>query len=139
MVFLALFVLGPVLFLMVTRRKRPGAVRHLGPAFLGGLVVWLLTMSWPLGPHGDYQPWQVVLAGGVMVALTGWLATRLPAEGPATGWAAASGFALAWGVWAFAQDDTGQSGAGLIFLLLGAGGALALVGFSVGFLRERAA
>ena len=90
MVLLALFVVGPLLFLMGTRRKRPGAVRHLGPAFLGGLVVWLLTMSgrWTarrLPAVAGRDRWRH--HGGA----TGWPATRLPAEGPATGWDAASG------------------------------------------------
>lgn len=35
MTLLALFVIGPVAFLMAARRERPGAVRHLGLAFPG--------------------------------------------------------------------------------------------------------
>ncbi|NLA56844.1 MAG: hypothetical protein GX859_11245 [Corynebacterium humireducens] len=137
MILLALLVIGPVLYLLIAHRGKPGAVPTLLTAFLGGLVVWLATMSWPLGPHGDYLPWQVVLSGALMVLLTVVAAVRCPAVGGPVGWSAASGFALAWGVWAFAQDDTGQSGAGLIFLILGAGGSLALVGLIVGALRRR--
>lgn len=125
---LALLTIVPVGFLLWQRRSRAGVVKHLALTYVGGVLVWLALMSWPLGPHGDYQPWQVILAGAAMVALTVAFTLRVPGEGAAVGWTAASGFALAWGVWAFSQDETGQSGAGLIFVLLGAGASLALVG-----------
>ena len=96
-------------------------------------------MSWTLSPRGDYLPWQVILAGAAMVALTIALAWCLPTEGAAIGWTAASGFALAWGVWAGLQDDTGLWGVGLIMVLLGAGTSLALVGWLTGVLRQRRA
>lgn len=137
MVLLALLTIFPVGYLMVRHRQQPGSIRHLAFAFGGGLVVWLALMSWPLGPHGDYLPWQVVFAGVVMVAVTAVLAWRCPHEGAPLGFTAACGFALAWGVWAGSQDETGQWGAGLIFVLIGAGASLALVGSVSGALARR--
>ena len=139
MLILALLTIAPVGYLLWQRREQPAAPKHLGLTFVGGILVWLATMSWPLGPHGDYLPWQVILAGAAMVALTIALAWCLPTEGAAIGWTAASGFALAWGVWAGLQDDTGLWGVGLIMVLLGAGTSLALVGWLTGVLRQRRA
>ncbi|MDO5670907.1 MAG: hypothetical protein Q4G50_13030 [Corynebacterium sp.] len=137
MLILALLTIAPVGFLLWRRRGQPEAPKHLVLTYLGGILVWLATMSWPLGPHGDYQPWQVILAGAAMVALTIAFALRLPGAGAAIGWSAASGFALAWGVWAGLQDETGLWGVGLIMVLLGAGTSLALVGWLTGVIGRR--
>ena len=139
MLILALLTIAPVGYLLWQRREQPAAPKHLGLTFVGGILVWLATMSWPLSPRGDYLPWQVILAGAAMVALTIALAWCLLTEGAAIGWTAASGFALAWGVWAGLQDDTGLWGVGLIMVLLGAGTSLALVGWLTGVLRQRRA
>lgn len=137
MLILALLTIAPVGYLLWQRREQSSASKHLVLTFVGGILVWLATMSWPLGPHGDFLRWQVILAGAAMVALTIVLALPLPAEGPAIGWSAASGFALAGGVWAGLQDDTGLWGVGLIMVVLGAGASLALVGWLSGVLRQR--
>lgn len=88
----------------------------------GSHAIWWALMSWPLGPHGDYAPWQVILTGAVMVAFTiaGAVLARSWVSGSAA-WTTAAiwGFSFGWGIWAVIPDETGQSGMGLFLLVIG--------------------
>lgn len=82
MLILALLTIALVGYLLWQLREQPAAPKLLGLTFVGGILVWLATMSWPLGPHGDYLPWDdtglrgvglimVVLGAGTSLALVG--------------------------------------------------------------------
>lgn len=99
---------------------------------LGGYGIWWALLSWPVGPHGDYAPWQVVLDGLAMIALVvcGTLYSRHFAYGGvACTLGAIFTHCYAWGAWAVIPDETGQSGMGLFLMAIGLQAGLGLVWF----------
>lgn len=98
---------------------------------VAGLAVFGALLTWPLGEHGDWAPWQVALASAVAVAITATLVTRarwLWSGALSAATAVAVGVSVAWSLWAGFEDSTGLWGAGLVFLVAGVVAGLIVTG-----------